>query len=97
MIDWIAVAFSTSWILGLSILLSQFSIVRWEKSLENEGNPTPPHSKKARNIVKVIAYILVGVGFIGNSNSLWERLLWTLFTILFIGSMYFNVEEPQSD
>ena len=93
MIDWLSVAFSSMWILGFSILLAQFSYKRWEKSLEKEGFSAPPRSEKVTDIVTILAYGLIGVGLAGNSNTLWERILWIALTAYFIGSLYRSSKE----
>lgn len=71
MIDWVSLVFNACWIVGLALLLAQFSYRRWQKSA---GYPVTNDLQRA--LVTAIGYGLIGLGLIGTADAWWERVLW---------------------
>lgn len=73
MISWAAVAFNFCWILGLALLLAQFSYRRW---LRAESDLASLPTTRGDFAVGLLGYLLIAVGLIGISRSWLERLTW---------------------
>jgi hypothetical protein len=88
MINWDSVLINACWIVGLAILLARFSYSRWQKAI---GDDTTHPSE---SVVKIIAYILIGIGLIGTASTWWERLIWVFLIGALIFLTYKSVAPP---
>lgn len=88
MIDWTNLFLQALWVVGVSLLLANFSFQRWARQAQVETG-----SKRQQLIFKTIAFSLTGIGLIGVNSGIWLRLGWLLVTVLAIASEYLTYRD----
>jgi hypothetical protein len=80
MIDWLGLAASSLWVLGLALGLAAASFACWTSSGQKGAGPPSRTSWRVRAAFDV-AGVLFSVGWAASSVEAWERLGWGLMGI----------------
>lgn len=80
MINWQSIFFNSFWILGLAILLASFSYQYWAATQENKRLRVQLNQPGFMRFFW-LSMALIGVGLAGTSASIWEIIIWILFSL----------------
>jgi hypothetical protein len=82
MIDWFSLGFGVLWIFGLSVVIASLSFSYYLMG-QQERCLTQVLEMPAVRIMIGLGLIFFCLGWIGAASELWERLVWTVLTLLF--------------
>jgi hypothetical protein len=83
MIDWIQLAWNSSWIVGLSLALAALSYTRWEAIVFNE-KLLRRLNRPATLAAIYTAGMLFSLGAGGTSTPVWQKIGWFGLAMLFL-------------
>lgn len=82
-IDWLSLFFNAFWILGLAILLADFSYHYWQAGQERRSLSEQLNEPSFLRFFW-ISFTLISIGLAGTSQRLWETAIWIAFTLVSI-------------
>ena len=82
MIDWLALAFSALWILGLALVLATLSFASYQAH-EERVRLRQALSQPRFSVPISVGLLLVCVGMSYGAQPLWQRFLWLLLAAAF--------------
>jgi len=86
-IEWTNVFFNSLWVLGLAIILAAISYTYWEAQ-QKETSFRQLLSRPAFEIWFWISALLINMGLVGTSGSVWETAVWIIFTLISAFNIY---------
>jgi len=79
-IDWVSVLFNSFWIVGLSILLADFSYHHWLAGVEGRRLKEQLETLSFQRFFW-ISFVFVSIGLAGTSARTWETAVWGIFIL----------------
>jgi len=94
-INWLSLFFNGLWILGSAILLAAFSYQLW--AAQEYAQPLPTLLNQLSFLRATwFGLALITTGFAGSSQHPWETALWSILTLLCLGSLLQSWEKVQN-